>query len=549
MRKKISRSIMAVALTVLLLSLVFAVGFSYDYFSGVQAQQLKTELELASRGVELSGKAYLSSLQGESYRVTWLNADGTVLYDSEASAEGMENHGDREEFQEALSTGYGSSARYSSTLLRQTLYEAARLSDGTVLRLSGSRASVAGLLLSMAQPIAVILIFATVLSILLAGRMARRVAEPLNRLDLDHPLENDAYEELSPLLRRIGDQRGEIDRQRQALEASRREFAAVTQSMKEGLVLLGEKQEILSINPAAVRFLSAQPDCEGKEFLTIEREPRILRALEEVKATGWEELQLERAGRDYQLNLSGIETKGGFSGTVLLIFDVTEKMLAEQRRREFTANVSHELKTPLHAIMAGAELLENSLAKPEDVPAFAGSIRREASRLVTLIDDIIRLSRLDEGGPLPQERLDLYMLAKEETEALSPAAAEKGVALTVTGESAVVTGPAQLFREILRNLCDNAVKYNKSGGSVTVKVEPLERGAALTVSDTGIGIPPEDRDRVFERFYRVDKSRSKETGGTGLGLSIVKHAVQELGGAIALTSEVGKGTEVRVTFP
>ncbi len=549
MTKRIFRSILGAALAVLLVSLVFVVGFLYDYFDGVQASQLETELELAARGMERAGTAYLEGLKAEDYRVTLVAPDGTVLYDSQADPAGMENHRDREEIRGALETGRGSGSRYSATLMRQTLYRACLLSNGDVLRLSSSRATLAGVVLSMAQPIAVLFILAVGLSVFLAHRMAKRVVEPLNRLDLEHPLENDAYEELFPLLRRIGDQHRQIDQQMEELCQRTREFRQITQSMREALVLLDKSGKILGINPAAQALFGAEGDCLGKDFLTLDRRQDVRRALETALEKGHCGVRAQRNGREYQFDCSRVESDAEIYGVALLAFDVTEQAFAERNRREFTANASHELKTPVQSILGYAELLQSGLAKPEDEGRFLESIHREASRLVTLIEDIIRLSQLDEGGALPCETVDLLALAEEEVKALENAAAEKRVSVSVEGSAVELAGPRQLYREIVHNLCDNAVKYNREGGSVTVAVRPWRDGAGLTVADTGIGIPPEHQGRVFERFYRVDKSRSKETGGTGLGLSIVKHAVRELGGEITLESEPGRGTVVTAHFP
>lgn len=549
MTKRIFRSILTAALIVLAASLVFTIGFLYDAFGSAQAGQLRTELELAARGVEQSGVGYLEALEARDYRVTLVAADGTVLFDSQTDPKDMENHRDREEIREALSGGQGSSSRYSATLMRQTLYEAAALRDGTILRLSCSRPTAAGVALSMLQPIAGILILAIVVSIVLANRMAKRVVEPLNRLDLDHPLENDAYEELSPLLRRIGEQHRQIGEQLDELRRRNREFHQITENMREGLVLLDKDRKVLSMNSAAQRIFEAEDNCLGQDFLTVDRRQDICRALETALAEGHGAVKAQRNGREYQFDCSRVGSGQEISGVVLLAFDVTEQAFAERNRREFTANVSHELKTPVQSILGSAELLQSGLVKPEDAPHFVENIHKEAARLVVLIEDIIRLSQLDEGGALPSEELDLCALVREEVKSLEPAAKEKGVSFQLEGEKAMLSGPRQLFREIVHNLCDNAVKYNVQGGSVAVTVRKEGAGVRLTVSDTGIGIPPEDQGRIFERFYRVDKSRSKETGGTGLGLSIVKHAVKDLHGEIHLESRPGSGTKISVHFP
>ena len=549
MTKRIFRATLLVGVAVLIASLTLVMGALYSYFGRVQESQLRDELSLAVVGVEQNGTDYLKKLESDQYRITWLRADGAVLYDTRADAESMENHAQRQEVQQALATGEGESSRYSDTLLQKTVYYAKRLPDGTVLRLSAIRVTTGVLVLNMLQPILLVLAVALILSGVLASRLARRITEPLNRLDLEHPLENDTYEELAPLLRRMEHQRRQIDRQMDELRRRSEEFEQITGSMSEGLVLLDEAGVILSINPAARRLLDAAENCVGQDLLTVDRDVALSDALRQAAEQGHSEFRGQRNGREYQFDVTRIQSEGRTAGTVLLVFDVTERAFAERNRREFTANVSHELKTPLQGIIGSAELLENGLVKQEDVPRFIGHIRSEAQRLVTLIGDIIRLSQLDEGEPMPAEPVELLALAREAAESLQSAAAARNVTITVEGEPVELTGVRRLLYEIVFNLCDNAIKYNTDGGRVQVTVTRENETAAVTVRDTGIGIPPDQQDRVFERFYRVDKSHSKASGGTGLGLSIVKHAVQYHHGAIHLQSEVGKGTEIRVTFP
>ena len=549
MTRKIFLSIMAAAAVVLLCSVLIIMGCLYDYFGGVQERQLEDELALAQTGVECSGKTYLEALEGESYRLTWIAPSGEVLFDSQADESSMENHAQREEVRQALETGEGQSSRYSSTLLEKTIYYAKKLTDGSILRISLSRATAGVLVMGMLQPMLVVLAAALILALVLAKRISARIVAPLNRLDLEKPLENDTYEELSPLLTRINQQRRQIDAQLRTLQQKKDEFAQITASMNESLVLMNEKGTVLSINPAARALFHAEPDCVGRDFLTVERSHEISCAIRRALEEGHAELRVERGGREYQLDISRIESEGTVIGAVLLAFDVTEQAFAERNRREFTANVSHELKTPLQSIMGSAELIENGLVKQEDMPRFVGHIRTEAARLVTLIEDIIRLSQLDEGGELPFEPVDLKKLAEEASASLASAAAEKQVTIRVHGDDRQITTVRRLTSEIIYNLCDNAVKYNREGGSVDVTIDGTAHGAVVTVQDTGIGIPPEHQSRVFERFYRVDKSHSRQSGGTGLGLSIVKHAVQYLGGRIELESQPGKGTTMRVHFP
>ena len=549
MTKKIFRSIVLIAGAVLLASLVIIMGCLYEYFGGVQEQQLQDELGLAAIMVEDGGETGLQRVDTRRYRLTWIDADGTVLYDTDADAESLENHGGRAEVQQAMENGTGESVRYSTTFLEKTMYCAKRLSDGTVLRISRSHATVGVLLLGMLQPILVVLIAALVLSAIFARRLSRRIVEPLNNLDLDHPLENDAYEELSPLLGRISRQSGQINAQVRELKRKTDEFAQITGSLREGLVLLDERGYVLSINPTAQRLFGVDAGCVGQDFLVVDRSRELDSAIAAAMSEGHSELRAERAGRIWQFDISRIDTAGEQHGAALLAFDITEHENAEQSRREFTANVSHELKTPLQGIIGSAELLESGMVKQEDVPRFVGHIRAEAQRLVTLIGDIIRLSQLDEGDEMPRESVDLLSVAKEAAQDLQGAAEARSVTISVEGKSVQINGVRRLLYETIYNLCDNAVKYNREGGSVRVQVDEADGKASIRVADTGIGIAPEHQSRIFERFYRVDKSHSKASGGTGLGLSIVKHAVAYHHGEIALESEVGKGTAITVSFP
>lgn len=549
MTKKIFQSILLVAGCVLLASLLIIMGFLYDYFGGVEENQLRNELSLAAAAVEDGGTDYLSRLTADRCRLTWIAADGSVLYDTRTDAESLENHASRAEVSQALTTGTGESTRYSSTLMEKTMYYAQRLDDGTVLRISISRATVGMIAVGMIQPLLIVLIVALILSGLLARRLSRRIVDPLNSLDLEHPLDNDAYEELSPLLKRIHRQHVEIQTQLRELREKTDEFTQITGSMREGLILLDEHGSILSINAAAQTLFGADAQCVGRDFLTIERSHEISAAIQAAVTDGHSEVRAERAGRVYQFDISRITSDGKFLGTVILAFDITEQEFAEQNRREFTANVSHELKTPLQGIIGSAELIENGMVRPDDLPRFVGHIHAEAARLVTLIDDIIRLSQLDEGDAMPTEPVDLLAVSQEAAENLHGAAAARDVTVSVTGQPSVIPGVRRLLYEVVYNLCDNAIKYNRGGGRVDVTVAADAGGSSITVADTGIGIAPEHQGRVFERFYRVDKSHSKASGGTGLGLSIVKHAVQYHHGRIELESTPGTGTTIRAIFP
>ena len=544
MTSKIFRSTVFVAVVVLLCSLGIVMGVLYNHFTGVQVEQLKDELSLAVTCTEQYGNAFLENVEADRFRVTWIDTDGTVLFDTQVDQTTMENHADREEVQEAFETGSGSAVRNSSTLTEQTYYEARRLTDGTVLRISANQASAWALMMDLLWPIILIAVLAIGLSALLARRMAKNIVEPLNKLNLEQPLSNDTYEELSPLLRRINQQHLQIDAQMRKLQRKTDEFIQITSHMQEGLVVLDKETHIRSINSAAMKIFNAEESCVGSSFFQVNRSNALRQALNDALDRGHGSTVQELDGRAYRFAMSSIKSEGKLLGAVILAVDVTESQNAEQMRREFSANVSHELKTPLQGIIGSAELLESGMVKAEDSPRFLGHIRKEASRLVNLIEDIIRLSQLDEGVELPAEQVDMLALAEDAKEILTPSAAEKQVSISVSGAGFTAMGVRRMLQEIIYNLCDNAIKYNVPGGSVTIQAE----NNRLVVSDTGIGIPAEHKDRIFERFYRVDKSHSKASGGTGLGLSIVKHAVAYHKAEIALESTPGKGTMITIQF-
>ena len=548
MTSKIFRSTVLVAAIVLLCSLVCIMGCLYDYFHSAQVSQLKDELSIAAVGTEEGGLSFLQKMKSNRFRLTWVAEDGVVLYDTGADASLMENHADREEIQEALRSGTGESLRHSNTLLEQTVYEAKRLSDGSVLRISVSQQTLMILVVGMLHPVCVVALIAIILSAVLARRMSKKIMEPLNDLDLEHPLENDTYEELSPLLNRIHQQHKQIDSQLHRLQRKTDEFEQITANMREGLVLLDKNSAVLSINPAAKDLFGADESCIGRDFCVVDRKQDMSAAIECAFQDGHHETKAWRNGREYQFALSRIESGAKVIGLVILAIDITDARNAERNRREFSANVSHELKTPLQSIIGSAELLESGLVKPEDTARFVGHIRKEASRLVLLIEDIIRLSHLDEGMEIPKEDVDLISIVQEVAASLQIPAEQKHVQISVSGEPCVIRGVRGLIYEIVHNLCDNAVKYNVEEGRVNVSVRNTGDHVVLRVADTGIGIPPEHQSRVFERFYRVDKSHSKQSGGTGLGLSIVKHAVQYHNARLNLQSTPGVGTTITVTF-
>ena len=548
MTSRIFKSIVTVAAVVLCSSLLFVMGVLYGYANDIQAMQLRDELSIAAAGTEQAGLPFLEALDGTHYRITWIQPDGTVKFDTHAQSGQMENHLQREEIQQALNSGSGSAVRQSNTLLEKRMYEAVRLSDGSVLRISASQKTLVVLLAGMLHPLCIVAAVAIILSAILAHRVSGKIVEPLNHLDLEHPLENDTYEELSPLLVRIHQQHKKIENQLQSLRRKTDEFNQITENMHEGLVLLDGSGAVLSLNPAARRLFATDETGVGRPFCAVDRRPEMTAAVESAFETGHSELKAQRQGRTYQFLLSRISSGDETIGLMILALDVTDVQNAERSRREFTANVSHELKTPLQAIIGSAELLENGLVKPEDTQRFIGNIRREAARLVNLIEDVIRLSHLDEGVELPKEDVDILDIAEEIAESLELAAKEKQVTISVSGDHCTFPGVRGLVFEIVQNLCSNAVKYNVQGGRVDVTVKKQDQHVVLTVADTGIGIPKEHCSRVFERFYRVDKSHSKATGGTGLGLSIVKHAAQYHNADISLQSTPGEGTVISVTF-
>ena len=550
MTKRIFRAICLVALAVFLASVTLIMGILYDYFSQVQQDQLRIEAGLAARGVEENGAAYFDGLDTQSYRITWIGADGTVLFDSDSDASIMENHLEREEVKQAIVSGYGHSARYSSTLMERLLYSAQRLEDGSVIRLAITQNSVLTIMLGLIQPVLLVSLVAVILALALASRVSKTVVRPLNELNLDEPLNNEGFDELSPLLRRIDSQQRQLKGQALELKQKKDEFLAVTSNMSEGLVLLNSSGTILSINNAASTILDADKSSVGQDILTVNRSLEMQKLLEEARTGQRSETKLCLTGREYQLDASPIISGGNIGGVALLLFDITERENAEQLRREFTANVSHELKTPLHSISGCAELMKNGMVKPEDTVRFAGQIYSETQRLINLIEDIIRLSRLDEGAEdMQRERIDLYALSASVIDSLGNEAKENKITVELCGGPAFIWGVRQLVSGMIYNLLDNAIKYNKANGSVKLSVSNEGEFSVVKVSDTGIGIPPEHQSRVFERFYRVDKSHSKEVGGTGLGLSIVKHSAMVHNAKIDLQSTPGKGTSITVRFP
>ncbi|CCF03154.1 ATP-binding protein [Streptococcus macedonicus] len=548
MVKKIFRSTFFATLGVLLVTLFMVVGLLYGYFTQVQKEQLQTETALAAQGVSLEGQDYFNELKMSNVRITWVDNQGKVLYDNESDAQIMDNHANREEIKEALKDGYGESVRYSKTLTTQSLYSAQRLDNGTVIRLSVTRHSILVLLFRMFQPFFLILVLAFLLSLWLSHSIAKSIVLPLNRLDLDHPLENDAYEEISPLLRRIARHQKEVTEREVLLEQRQSEFDTIISKIKEGMILLDNNCRIISINQAAQDILQTDQTCLGKDILQILRNLSLNNWLEKGLQGRKQEGILQLDDAHYKVMVRPIQSEDKVTGLAILFFDVTDQLQAEQLRREFTANVSHELKTPLHLISGYSEMLASDVVAQKDVPQFAEKIHSESQRMIQLVEDIIKLSHLDESEELAMEPVNLYQISEEVLDSLSAKANERHINLHLLGEPAYITGNYALIHSLIYNLCDNAIIYNRDKGDVTVNVTSNEDDIVLTVQDTGVGIAKDEQERIFERFYRVDKSRSKKLGGTGLGLSIVKHAVNQHHADIKVESQLGLGTKMTVTF-
>lgn len=548
MTKKIFGSIIAVAIVVLFSCILIAGVFLFGYFNNSQADKLKNELDIVASNVEKVGIGYFETFDSSVFRFTLVGNDGTVLYDSQAQVESMENHLQRKEIADAAEKGRGSSARYSKTLTQRTFYEAVLLEDGNILRISISQITLGALVLEMLPAICVIVAISAIVALVLSRNMAKSIVKPLNEMDLENPIENDVYDELSPILIKLDRQQKQIAQHMAELRQRADEFEQITTSMTEALVLLDKNGTVISLNTAACTLFDTDETAVGKSFFTIDRSVGISESIEKAFEGSGSELCKEKGGRQYQLMVNRIASDNEIVGAVILGFDITERASAERSRREFTANVSHELKTPLQSIIGSAELLESGLVKPEDTQRFLGNIKSEATRLVSLINDIIRISQLDEGSAPTFERVDLYEVATDVAKALQEQAEKKEVVLSCKGEHCEINGIHRYVHEIIYNLCDNAIRYNKQGGNVKISVSTQGTYGTVTVSDTGIGIEEEHHNRIFERFYRVDKSHSRDTGGTGLGLSIVKHAVAFHGGTIKLKSKVGEGTEITVSF-
>lgn len=549
MTNKIFKSIFSVAITVLVSSLLIVSGTLYHYFTTLEQQNLKDELKLIANATEQIGEDYFKGLGADHYRITWINHDGSVLYDSHADETTMENHLVREEVKEAFTYGTGDSVRHSETLMEKTIYEAILLEDGTIMRISINQQTIWLLLLKMVQPILIIFVISMIASALMAQYMARKITEPINNLNLDKPLENDVYDEISPLIRRIHSQQKEITDQIETLKNKQEEMNQITNNMNEALLMLDESGKILSINPAALKLFEMYEEPIGEDVLVVNRKENMRNAIKEAKQSGTSYFREEINGKTYQFEVSRIDTHLDLKGFVIIAFDISEEVNAERNRKEFTANISHELKTPLQTIVGYTELIKNEIIKPENTPTYINKIYKEANRLNQLIEDIIRLSQLDEQQVVTTNVVSLKRIANEVVNELEETASLKNVKLNVLSEDDIcINGSEMLLHEIIYNLCDNAIKYNKQDGYVNVSIYEKDNHVCLEVEDGGIGIGKEHHEKIFERFYRVDKSHSKKSGGTGLGLSIVKNAVKYHQGTIDIESELEKGTKITVKF-
>ena len=550
MTKKIFKSIMFVCALVLAVGLVAVMGILYSNFDGQMRKELSKEAAYLTYGVEQQGVEYLKNIKDKSARITYIDQDGTVLFDNEADVSEMKNHSDRTEFQKAEKYGAGESSRYSDTLSEKTIYYALRLKDGTVLRVSGTQDSVLALVENLIFPLCGLLCLMLILSGIMASAISKRIVKPINELDLESPKENQIYEELSPLLSKIHRQNREIQNQLELAKQQQEEFSLITENMQEGLIVIDKYTMILSANSSAWNLFHMDRVCQGESVYCLDREEEFRHAIEQVLSGEHTELVLKLNGSDIQLIANPVIRDKKTEGAVVLLVNVTEKLERESLRREFSANVSHELKTPLTSISGFAEIMQSGLVKCEDIPQFAGRIYKESQRLLQLVEDVIQISQLDEEKtPYTWEPVDVYQVCKNAFESLKEKAKRLNVHLYICGEYMKMEAVRTLLEEAVYNVCDNAIKYNRNDGSVSVFLTQTAQEIQIVVKDTGVGIPKEDQDRVFERFYRVDKSHSKEIGGTGLGLSIVKHAVGALKGSVILRSEEGNGTEICMKFP
>lgn len=548
--KKIFKSIVLVSASVLILGSAFVLGILYQYFGRQLTNELEKEARYLSYGVEEQGESFLKQIRNTDSRITYMDKEGNVLYDNEADPDEMENHKDREEVREALSEGRGESVRMSDTLSENTVYYALRLSDQSIIRVSSTQYSVFALILQLVQPVLCIIFVMLIFAGILASRIAEKIVEPINALDLERPEENEIYEEVAPLLGKINRQNRQICTQLEEARRNQEEFSIITENMQEGFLVIDSYTIILSGNSSAWRIFEVNESKTGQSVYCLDRNEDFRKVIQQVLEGKHGSALLRLDNEFVQLIANPVTREEKTVGAVLLLMNVTEKVQRENLRREFSANVSHELKTPLTSISGFAEIIQDGFVKEEDIKKFAGRIYRETQRLIRLVEDTIKISQLDEGeNPYEWENVDIYSICRNVCGNLQEIAKKKNIHLYIDGERLICRTVRPILEEILYNLCDNSIKYNREDGTVSIHIRDRGNEIQISVEDNGIGIPREDRNRVFERFYRVDKSHSKEIGGTGLGLSIVKHGVAFLGGTLNLTSEVDKGTEIIVTLP
>ena len=550
MTKKIFKSNILVAAAVLIFGIACVMAILYQHFGKEINGELKKEASYLSYGVEQDGIDYLKQINEKDDRITYIAEDGTVLYDNMADAEAMENHSERKEVQEALKTGSGYAERTSETLSQKTIYYALRLPDHSVLRVSSTQFSVFVLLMELIPPIIGILIVMLIIAVIVSAHMANKIVEPINNLDLEHPEDNQIYDEVGPLLSKIYKQNRQIKNQLEAARRNQEEFGIITENMQEGLLVIDSYTMILSGNSSVWNMFQLKEAKIGDSVYSLNRNEDFRMLIEQVLKGQHGSVLLHLGNEAIQMIANPVTREHKVVGAVLLLMNETEKVEREQLRREFSANVSHELKTPLTSISGFAEIIQDGLVRAEDIKKFAGRIYDEAQRLITLVEDTIKVSQLDEGeNPYEWEQLDAYTVVKDVCGRLKDIAAKKNVHLYIDGDKTMLCTVRPILDEIIYNLCDNGIKYNRDDGTVSIHLREMGENVEIRVKDNGIGIPGEDQNRVFERFYRVDKSHSKEIGGTGLGLSIVKHGVTFLGGTLKMISEIGKGTEITMIFP
>ena len=548
MVNKIFRSNFFTSMLILLMSFCLTFGVLFSYFEEQMFTELESEAGYISYAVKNDGIEFIDNFNEKGKRITLVSKDGTVLADTSASVEELENHSDRKEIEDAINNGKGTSSRYSNTLMQKTLYYAEKLDDGTILRVSTTQNSVVIILLGLLQPLIIIIVLALVISIFLSYRLSKAIIKPINELDLDNPAANETYEELTPLLKKMSAQKKTIDRQIKEAEQKQEEFKLITENMSEGLLVIDKDNNVLSYNQAAVRLLEVS-DVRENSVLAFNRSKGFRSVVEKALSGERAENDITHDENTYNLIANPVYENNKIIGAVIVIIDTTESVKREQLRREFTSNVSHELKTPLTSISGFAEMLKSGGTPDETVVDFSASIYDEAQRLITLVSDIMKISELDEGAiPFEKEQVDLYELSKDIIKRLTPVANKRNITLNVTGDTAYVSGTRKILDEMIYNLCDNAIKYNKDNGTVDIIVNQANNKTSITVRDTGIGIPPSEQSRVFERFYRVDKSHSTLVGGTGLGLAIVKHGAMYHDAQIEIDSEVDKGTIIKIIF-